>query len=61
VVAAARCRTESRGCHRRADFPEASDRWRVHIDVRRDGHALTLTERALPSTAMSQGVAEPTG
>jgi L-aspartate oxidase len=57
VVAAARCRTESRGCHRRADFPEPSDRWRVHIDVRREGHALTLTERRLPPIATGEAAA----
>ncbi len=33
VVAAATARTESRGCHRRSDFPEARDEWRHHLDV----------------------------
>ena len=33
VVAAATARTESRGCHRRSDFPEPRDEWRRHLDV----------------------------
>jgi len=33
VVAAARVREESRGCHRRTDFPERSDEWLLHLDV----------------------------
>ncbi len=36
VVAAATQRTESRGCHRRTDFPEPRDVWRRHVDVRQD-------------------------
>lgn len=31
VVAAARARTESRGCHRRTDVVEPQDNWRKHI------------------------------
>jgi L-aspartate oxidase len=40
VVAAAQARTESRGCHRRTDFPDPSDSWLRHLDVRLDatGH-----------------------
>jgi L-aspartate oxidase len=34
VVAAATARTESRGCHRRSDFPESRAEWLRHLDVR---------------------------
>jgi L-aspartate oxidase len=34
VVAAATRRTESRGCHRRTDFPEPLAEWLVHLHVR---------------------------
>ncbi len=33
VVAAAMARTESRGCHRRSDFPEQRDIWLTHLSV----------------------------
>jgi L-aspartate oxidase len=33
VVAAALRRTESRGCHRRTDWPKARPEWRTHLDV----------------------------
>jgi L-aspartate oxidase len=33
VVAAAQARTESRGCHRRSDYPAPDDRWLTHLDV----------------------------
>lgn len=33
VVAAARARTESRGCHRRTDWPEPRDLWLTHLTV----------------------------
>jgi L-aspartate oxidase len=34
VVAAASARTESRGCHRRSDWPEPRDLWLTRLDVR---------------------------
>jgi aspartate oxidase len=37
VVASASARTESRGCHRRTDFPEPRDVWRRHLRVTLDG------------------------
>ena len=42
VVAAAAARPESRGCHRRSDFPAPRDEWRRHLDVRlaTDGQAV---------------------
>ncbi len=36
VVAAATARTESRGCHRRTDWPEPRDVWLTHLTVRLD-------------------------
>ncbi|CAN5845451.1 L-aspartate oxidase [soil metagenome] len=36
VVAAAAQRTESRGCHRRTDFPEPRAEWLRHLDVTLD-------------------------
>jgi L-aspartate oxidase len=36
VVAAARTRTESRGCHRRSDFPDPRPEWVRHLDVTLD-------------------------
>ena len=36
VVEAARTRTESRGCHRRTDFPEPRDVWLTHLTDRLD-------------------------
>ena len=36
VVAAATARQESRGCHRRTDFPDPRDEWRRSQDVRLD-------------------------
>jgi L-aspartate oxidase len=36
MVAAARTRTESRGCHRRVDYPDTLDKWVTHLDVTLD-------------------------
>jgi L-aspartate oxidase len=43
VVAAAQERTESRGCHRRTDFPVPDDRWLTHLDVTLDAVGLEVT------------------
>ena len=45
VVAAARARTESRGCHWRDDFPASSPAWLRHLSVRLGASGLpTVTE-----------------
>jgi len=42
VVAAASARTESRGCHRRSDWPVPRDVWRTHLSVRFDERGITV-------------------
>lgn len=42
VVAAALTRTESRGCHRRTDWPETRPEWRTHLEVVLDEGALRV-------------------
>ena len=40
VGVTALARRESRGCHRRDDFPEQSSRWRLPVTLRLDGDTL---------------------
>ena len=48
VVVAARTRTESRGCHRRSDFPEPREEWLRHLDVTLDATgALDVSDPAV--------------
>ncbi len=41
LVASAHARTESRGCHRRSDFPVPDERWLTHLDVAVDAVGVT--------------------
>jgi aspartate oxidase len=51
VVAAARTRHESRGCHRRSDYPEPRAEWLRHLDVTLDATgALIVGDRAHRTT-----------
>jgi nicotinate-nucleotide pyrophosphorylase (carboxylating) len=51
MVAAARSRTESRGCHRRIDHPEPREQWRTHLDVRFDQRGTPVVIGGLAATA----------
>ena len=49
VVAAAAARSESRGCHRRSDFPDPLEEWRRHLDVTLDAAGTVVADdRAAP-------------
>jgi len=51
MVAAARARTESRGCHRRTDFPDTLDDWVTHLDVSLDPVGEICVDGSPPSNA----------
>jgi len=42
VVAAAATRQESRGCHRRSDFPEPVESWRTHLSARLSAAGISI-------------------
>lgn len=48
LVAAATLREETRGCHWREDFPEASDEWRGHLLAGLGGDVPGITEKWEP-------------
>ena len=47
VVAAARTRHESRGCHRRSDYPEPRTEWLCHLDVTLDASGALIVDDRL--------------
>jgi len=61
VATAAITRTESRGCHRRADHPETAEHWRHHLCLALgpDG-APTVTEQPLGDTPAGTAAPHPT-
>jgi L-aspartate oxidase len=48
VVAAASARTESRGCHRRTDYPEPRPEWVRHLKVHLDRHGSVVVDTSAP-------------
>jgi len=59
VVRAALARTESRGCHRRADHPDAAPAWRTHVTQRLDasGRLVLGTQPLTTRTSNPKGEA----
>lgn len=47
VVEAAAVRTESRGCHRRTDFPDPSPSWTTQLEIRMDAQGHLRVGRAI--------------
>ena len=55
VVAAASAREESRGCHRRSDFPEPVEAWRRHISVRLEAAGITVSGLPTQTAVLGSG------